>query len=102
MCMRKQQELRAFPGKTQKSYLPTIACSSMEIAPAEAVAGNDRRDSAEPFARATYCGCFHRSLTPTTFKPMKIETLAVRAGHVIDPATGAVATPIYLSTTFER
>jgi cystathionine gamma-synthase len=33
---------------------------------------------------------------------MKIETLAVRAGHTIDPATGAVATPIYLSTTFER
>ena len=33
---------------------------------------------------------------------MKIETLAVHAGHGIDPATGAVATPIYLSTTFER
>ena len=33
---------------------------------------------------------------------MKIETLAVHAGHSIDPATGAVATPIYLSTTFER
>ena len=33
---------------------------------------------------------------------MKIETLAVHAGHTIDPATGAVATPIYLSTTFER
>jgi len=33
---------------------------------------------------------------------MKIETLAVHAGHDIDPATGAVATPIYLSTTFER
>src|SRR5205814_401782 len=33
---------------------------------------------------------------------MKIETLAVHAGHAIDPATGAVAAPIYLSTTFER
>jgi cystathionine gamma-synthase len=33
---------------------------------------------------------------------MKIETLAVHAGHTIDPATGAVAAPIYLSTTFER
>jgi cystathionine gamma-synthase len=33
---------------------------------------------------------------------MKIETLAVHAGHTTDPATGAVAAPIYLSTTFER
>ena len=33
---------------------------------------------------------------------MKIETLAVHAGHEVDPATGAVATPIHLSTTFER
>ena len=33
---------------------------------------------------------------------MKIETLAVHAGHQVDPATGAVATPINLSTTFER
>jgi cystathionine gamma-synthase len=33
---------------------------------------------------------------------MQIETLAVHAGHGIDPATGAVAAPIYLSTTFER
>src|SRR5882724_288883 len=43
--------------------------------------------------------CFNSSIvTPE----MKIETLAVHAGHDIDPATGAVATPIYLSTTFER
>jgi cystathionine gamma-synthase len=35
-------------------------------------------------------------------REMKIETLAVHAGHGIDPATGAVAAPIYLSTTFER
>ncbi len=33
---------------------------------------------------------------------MRIETLAVHAGHAIDPATGAVSAPIYLSTTFER
>src|SRR5437667_1800699 len=33
---------------------------------------------------------------------MKIETLAVHAGQRVDPATGAVATPIHLSTTFER
>jgi cystathionine gamma-synthase len=33
---------------------------------------------------------------------MKIETLAVHAGHGIDPATGAVSLPIHLSTTFER
>ena len=33
---------------------------------------------------------------------MKIETLAVHAGHTIDPATGAVSSPIHLSTTFQR
>jgi cystathionine gamma-synthase len=33
---------------------------------------------------------------------MKIETLAVHAGHTVDPATGAVSPPIHLSTTFER
>ncbi|MDQ2659608.1 MAG: aminotransferase class I/II-fold pyridoxal phosphate-dependent enzyme, partial [Verrucomicrobiota bacterium] len=33
---------------------------------------------------------------------MRIETLAVHAGHVVDPATGAVAPPIQLSTTFQR
>src|SRR5262245_48596669 len=33
---------------------------------------------------------------------MKIETKAVHAGRHIDPATGAVALPIHLSTTFER
>jgi cystathionine gamma-synthase len=33
---------------------------------------------------------------------MKIETRAVHAGRHIDPATGAVSAPIYLSTTFER
>ena len=33
---------------------------------------------------------------------MKIETLAVHAGHHVDPATAAVTPAIYLSTTFER
>ncbi len=33
---------------------------------------------------------------------MRIETLAVHAGHDIDPATGAVTPPIHLSTTFAR
>lgn len=33
---------------------------------------------------------------------MKIETLAVHAGRHVDPATGAIVPPIYLSTTFER
>ena len=33
---------------------------------------------------------------------MRIETLAVHAGHEVDAATGAVTPPIHLSTTFER
>jgi cystathionine gamma-synthase len=33
---------------------------------------------------------------------MRIETLAVHAGHGVDPSTGAVTPPIQLSTTFER
>jgi cystathionine gamma-synthase len=33
---------------------------------------------------------------------LKIETLAVHAGRHVEPATGAVAAPIHLSTTFER
>jgi cystathionine gamma-synthase len=38
----------------------------------------------------------------TTKRKMRIETLAVHAGQAIDAATGAVAAPIHLSTTFER
>ena len=34
--------------------------------------------------------------------PLRFETLAVHAGRKIDLATGAVAQPIHLSTTFER
>jgi cystathionine gamma-synthase len=33
---------------------------------------------------------------------MRFETRAVHAGGGVDPATGAVTQPIYLSTTFER
>jgi cystathionine gamma-synthase len=50
-------------------------------------------------ARQCWLSSNHR---PHTFDLMKIETLAVHAGHSVDSATGAVAAPIYLSTTFER
>ena len=33
---------------------------------------------------------------------MRLETLAIHAGRAVDPATGAVRSPIHLSTTFER
>ncbi|MEO8505748.1 MAG: aminotransferase class I/II-fold pyridoxal phosphate-dependent enzyme [Acidobacteriota bacterium] len=33
---------------------------------------------------------------------MQFETLAVHAGHEVDAATGAVAAPLHLSTTFAR
>ncbi len=33
---------------------------------------------------------------------MQIETIAVHAGRKIDPATGAVAAPIYMTSTYER
>lgn len=33
---------------------------------------------------------------------MRIETIAVHAGHEPDPATGAITPPIHLSTTFAR
>jgi cystathionine gamma-synthase len=33
---------------------------------------------------------------------VRIDTLAVHAGHHADPATGSVTPPIHLSTTFER
>jgi cystathionine gamma-synthase len=36
------------------------------------------------------------------WRKARLETLAVHAGHSIDPATGAVSAPIHLSTTFER
>src|SRR4051794_32228971 len=51
------------------------------------------------------CGYLHASPdAPANSRSsiMRIETLAVRAGHETDPTTGAVTTPIHLSTTFER
>src|SRR5437660_12208244 len=33
---------------------------------------------------------------------VRLETIAVRAGAEIDPATGALAPPLHLSTTFEH
>jgi cystathionine gamma-synthase len=44
------------------------------------------------------------SFTPTFYPSMSmnLETLAVHAGRMIDPATGAVVPPLHLSTTFER
>ena len=33
---------------------------------------------------------------------MKFETKAIHIGHEVDPLTGAIAAPLYLSTTFER
>ena len=33
---------------------------------------------------------------------MRLETIAVHAGHAPDPSTGAVTPPIHLSTNFER
>ena len=33
---------------------------------------------------------------------MKPETIAAQAAHTPDPATGAVAPPLYLTTTYER
>jgi cystathionine gamma-synthase len=48
-------------------------------------------------------GIDKRARNAVTSQPqMKIETIAVHAGHAVDPTTGAVAAPIYLSTTFER
>ena len=39
---------------------------------------------------------------PSSPSSRHIETLAVHAGHAVDPATGAVNPPIYLTTTFGR
>jgi len=36
------------------------------------------------------------------WRKARLETLAVHAGHSVDPSTGAVSAPIHLSTTFER
>jgi cystathionine gamma-synthase len=44
----------------------------------------------------------HKTKTPGMPGAYKIETTAVHAGRRIDVATGAVAPPIHLSSTFER
>ena len=41
-------------------------------------------------------------MSTTPPRRWRFETLAVHAGHGVDPATGAVTEPIHLSTTFER
>ena len=52
-------------------------------------------------ARVGYLHETHRP-GPSIDIRMRLETLAVRAGHAVDPSTGAVTPPIHLSTTFER
>src|SRR5438128_10001351 len=42
------------------------------------------------------------ALVMKDWRKVRLETLAVHAGHEIDATTGAVAAPIHLSTTFER
>ena len=46
----------------------------------------------------------HTNLVPASLFPllMHLDTLAVHAGHEIDPATAAVTPAIHLSTTFAR
>src|SRR5438045_8298266 len=58
--------------------------------------------AAQGMSRAKSNGSTSASEFVTCRSTMKIETLAVHAGHRIDPATGAVSPPIHLSTTFER
>jgi len=43
-----------------------------------------------------------RDAVPFSPSDMRIETLAVHAGHDVDPSTAAVTPPIHLSTTFAR
>jgi cystathionine gamma-synthase len=51
---------------------------------------------------STERGGYSKKSAVKTKRKIRIETLAVHAGHAVDAATGAVATPIHLSTTFER
>jgi cystathionine gamma-synthase len=41
-------------------------------------------------------------MTPTPDPNQKLQTLSIHSGRHVDPATGAVTTPLYTSTTFER
>ena len=40
--------------------------------------------------------------TTSTARDLQLETLCIHAGHRVDPGTGAVTSPIVLTTTFER
>jgi len=46
--------------------------------------------------------CVMPPKSPTHAPRLHFETLAVHAGRQVDPATGAIAPAIHLSTTFER
>src|ERR1700691_1394127 len=41
-------------------------------------------------------------MTSTPDPNQKLQTLSIHSGRHVDPATGAVTTPLYTSTTFER
>ena len=41
-------------------------------------------------------------MTSTSDPIQKLQTLSIHSGRRVDPATGAVSTPLYTSTTFER
>ena len=41
-------------------------------------------------------------MTSTSDPNQKLQTLSIHSGRHVDPATGAVTTPLYTSTTFER
>src|SRR3984957_9256382 len=41
-------------------------------------------------------------MTSTRDPNQKLQTLSIHSGRHVDPATGAVTTPLYTSTTFER
>lgn len=60
------------------------------------------RDRRSLFASTERGGYSKKKLAVKTKRKVRIETLAVHAGHAVDPGTGAVATPIHMSTTFER
>ena len=62
------------------------------------------RGDAVPCCIAGSKGIFprRRHRRPLPDFDMRIETLAVHAGHTVDPSTGAVTPPIHLSSTFER
>ncbi len=59
---------------------------------------DDEENDWQPGRAALISASKHDELDPE----LHPETIAVHAGREIDPATGAVAPPIHLSTTFER